>query len=130
VPARTSFDYSIIRVVPRVDRGELLNAGIVLYCLKRDFLAASVALDQARLLTLWPGTDLDLVRLHLAAITRVAAGDPGAGPIAHLSQRERWHWLIAPRSTMLQLSPVHSGLCQDPAATLAHLVERLVHLPS
>lgn len=126
---RTSFDYSIIRVVPRVDRGEQLNAGVLLYCLKKDFLAAGLALDEARLSALWPGVDLELVRTHLSAIARVCAADPEAGPVARLTQRERWHWLVAPRSTIIQMSPVHSGLSVDPGATLAHLVDRLVRCP-
>lgn len=126
---RTSFDYCIIRVVPRVERGEQLNAGVLLYCLKRDFLGVGLALDEARLRALWPGIDLELVRSHLAALARVSAGEPDAGPVARLTQRERWHWLVAPRSTIIQMSPVHSGLCVDPGATLAHLVDRLVRCP-
>lgn len=127
--ARVSFDYAIVRVVPRVDRGELLNAGVVLYCLKRDFLAAEIALDEARLKALWPSIDAELVRAHLDAIPRVAAGLRDAGPIARLTQRERWHWLVAPRSTVIQLSPVHSGMCDEPAQALGRLVDRLVRVP-
>ncbi|MCC6619914.1 MAG: DUF3037 domain-containing protein [Deltaproteobacteria bacterium] len=126
---RHRFDYTIIRVVPRVDRGELVNVGVLLYCLERDFLAAGVALDERRLDALWPGIDLALVRRHVEAIVRIAAGEDDAGPIARLPQRERWHWLVAPRSTIVQLAPVHSGLTLDPQATLEHLVGCLVRLP-
>jgi hypothetical protein len=108
-----SFDYATIRVVPRVEREEFINAGFVVLCLERKFLAARIHLDEARLKALWPTIDLDLVREHLEAIPRICAGDPAAGPIAKLSQRERFHWLIAPRSTMIQPSPVHTGLCES-----------------
>jgi len=108
-----SFDYATIRVVPRVEREEFINAGIIVFCLEKKFLAARIHLDEARLKALWPTIDLDLVREHLEAIPRICAGDPAAGPIAKLSQRERFHWLIAPRSTMIQPSPVHTGLCES-----------------
>jgi hypothetical protein len=108
-----SFDYATIRVVPRVEREEFINAGFVVLCLEKKFLAARIHLDEARLKALWPTIDLDLVREHLEAIPRICAGDPAAGPIAKLSQRERFHWLIAPRSTMIQPSPVHTGLCES-----------------
>jgi hypothetical protein len=108
-----SFDYATIRVVPRVEREEFINAGIIVFCLEKKFLAARIHLDEARLKALWPTIDLDLVREHLEAIPRICAGDPAAGPIAKLSQRERFHWLIAPRSAMIQPSPVHTGLCES-----------------
>jgi hypothetical protein len=129
VPAQSSFDYAVVRVVPRVDREEFVNAGIVLFCLERDFLAAKVELDRERLRALDPAVDLKVVEEHLAAIPRVAAGGPGSGPIGKLTARERFHWLVAPRSTIVQISPVHSGLCDDPARALEHLVERMVRLP-
>jgi hypothetical protein len=129
VPAPASFDYAVIRVVPRVEREEFLNAGVVLFCLERDFLGARVALDRARALALAPDLDLALVEEHLAAIPRICAGGESAGPIGRLSRRERWHWLVAPRSTMLQVSPVHSGLCEDPAAALDRLFEQMVGTP-
>ncbi|MFO0747069.1 MAG: DUF3037 domain-containing protein [Myxococcota bacterium] len=128
--ARVSFDYAIVRVVPRVDRGELLNAGVVLYCLKRDFLEARLLLDEARLVALWPAIDAGLVRSHLDAVARIAAGDATAGAVARLTQRERWHWIVSPRSTIIQMSPVHSGLTTDPTTTLAHLVDCLVRTPT
>ena len=123
---RSSFDYAIVRVVPRVERGEQLNVGVLLYCLKRDFLDVGIVLDTGRLCALWPHVDVAMVEEHLAAIPRICAGDRDAGPIARLTQRERWHWLVAPRSTMIQVSPVHSGLCLDPRETLARLVDKLV----
>src|SRR5262245_25690212 len=104
VPAPSSFDYAVIRVVPRVDREEFLNAGVILFSSERAFLGARVLLDEARLRTLWPDVDLDLVRQHLDAFTRVCEGRADAGPIAQLSQRERFHWLVSPRSTMIQVS--------------------------
>ena len=124
--ARAQFQYSIVRVVPRVERGECLNAGVVLLCRPRRFLAARVGLDRARLEALAPGVDPATIETHLAAIERIAAGDTSAGPIAALGQGERFHWLVAPSSTVIQPSEVHTGLCDDPAAELDHLFERLV----
>jgi len=126
VPAPASFDHAIVRVVPRVEREEFVNAGVILFCLGRDFLAAKVELDRARLLALFPGADVDTLEAHLAAIPRVAAGGEGSGPIGRLTQRERFHWLVAPRSTVIQVGPVHSGLCEDPARTLDALFDRMV----
>ena len=120
------FQYAIIRVVPRVERGECMNAGVVLLCRSKRFLAARVGLDVARLQALAPGIDPATIEEHLAAIERVAAGDPEAGPIARLGQGERFHWLVAPSSTVIQPSEVHTGLSDDPAAELDHLFERLV----
>jgi hypothetical protein len=124
-----SFDYAIVRVVPRVERGELINAGIILACPTRAFLAARIALDAARLRALSPATDIEEVALALASIPKIAAGDPAGGPIAALPRGERFHWLVAPRSAIIQTSPVHTGLCRDPALALAQLVERLVLPP-
>lgn len=129
MPARVSFDYAVIRVVPRVDREERLNVGALLYCLTRDFLEARVELDASRLHALDAELDVEMVRAHLDNIPRLAAGDPAAGPIARLSQKERFHWLTAPRSTIIQLSPVHSGLCESPEAALEHLMAQAVRLP-
>ena len=126
MPERTSFDYAIVRVVPRVERGELVNAGVILFCLKKDFLRAKVEVDEPRLRALWPEIDLDVVRQHLEAIPRICAGTPDAGPIGKLTLRERFHWLVAPSSTVIQPSEVHTGLCEDPAAELNHLFDRLV----
>jgi hypothetical protein len=125
VPA-SPFQYAIVRVVPHVERGECLNAGVVLFCRPLGFLAARTELDERRLLALAPAADLEAVRAHLDALARIAAGEPGAGPIAALPASERFHWLVAPSSTIIQCSPVHTGLCDDPAAELEHLMERLV----
>jgi len=124
--ADQAFQYAIIRVVPRVERGECMNAGVVLLCRSRRFLAARVGLDVARLHALAPGVDPATIEEHLGAIERVAAGDPEAGPIARLGQGERFHWLVAPSSTVIQPSEVHTGLTDDPILELDHLFERLV----
>jgi len=129
VPAQRSFDYAVVRVVPRVEREEFLNAGVILYCAEADWLGARVELLPERLLALAPEVDLALVASHLEAIPRIAAGGPEAGPIGALSRRERWHWLVAPRSTIIQVSPVHAGLCRDPAQALEHLLARMVRPP-
>jgi hypothetical protein len=123
------FAYAIVRVVPRVERGESLNAGIVLLCRPRRFLGARVALDEARLRALDPACDPADVRDHLAVVEQIAAGDPAGGPIAALSQPERYHWLVAPSSTIIQPSEAHTGLTADPAATLEHLFATLVIAP-
>ena len=120
------FQYAIVRVVPRVERGECVNVGVVLFCRPRRFLAARIALDEARLRRSRPALDVDEVRAHLDAMTRIAAGDAGAGPVARLEQSERFHWLVAPSSTVIQTSPVHTGLCEDPEDTLARLLGKLV----
>lgn len=133
--ALTSFDYAVVRVVPRVDRGEFVNAGVILFCLEKRFLSSRVHLDEVRLRTLWPGVDVNVIEAHLAAFPLVCRGEAAAGPIAALSLRERFHWLVAPRSTIIQVSPVHTGLCEIPETTLQQLFERLVlvedevHLP-
>ncbi|HEX9401970.1 MAG TPA: DUF3037 domain-containing protein [Anaeromyxobacter sp.] len=126
MPAQRSFDYAIIRVVPRVEREEFVNAGVILFCLERDFLGARVELDAARVHALSPGADLATIEEHLAAIPRIAAGGEGSGPIGRLTLRERFHWLVAPRSTVIQVSPVHSGLCDDPERALEVLMDRMV----
>lgn len=121
-----SYDYAVIRVSPRVDRGELLNAGVLLYCKGRRYLAARVRLDPERLKALDPQADAATLTAHLEAYVRICQGDPEAGPIAGLSQSERFQWLTSPRSTAVQVSPVHSGLCEDPDEALDRLFERLV----
>jgi hypothetical protein len=125
-PPRNAFQYAIVRVLPRIERGECLNVGVVLLCRPRRFLAARIALDERRLAAFAPGLDPATIRPHLDAIERVAAGDPAAGPMARLGQAERFHWLVAPSSTIIQPSAVHSGLCDDPAAELDHLMGTLV----
>ena len=126
MPGRSPFQYAIVRVVPRVERGECVNAGVVLFCRPRGFLAARTALDERRVRALDPDADLAVVRDHLEAFVRVAAGAPDAGPMARLEASERFHWLVAPSSTVLQCSPVHTGLTDDPEAELDRLVARLV----
>ena len=125
----SSFDYAVVRVVPRVERGELINAGVIVSCPTRSYLAARIALDVARLHALSPSTDVTEVEAALAVIPLIAAGDPRGGPIAALPRGERFHWLVAPRSAIIQTSPVHTGLCDDPDAALVQLVERLVLPP-
>jgi hypothetical protein len=126
VPAREDFQYAILRVIPRVERGESLNAGVVLFCRRLRFLAARTELDAAALAALSPGCDPAAVRSHLQSLERIAAGDPAGGPIAALEPSERFHWLTAPSSTIVQASPVHTGLTADPAAELDHLFAQLV----
>jgi hypothetical protein len=126
VPARLFYEYAVIRVVPRVERGEQINAGVVLYCLERDFLKARVRLDAARLKALAADVDLAVIEQHLDAVPRICAGGPGAGQLAALSTKERWHWLVAPRSAVVQLSPVHAGLCVEPDAELERLMSVMV----
>jgi hypothetical protein len=129
MPARASFDYAVVRVVPRVERGELVNAGVIVFCLAQDFLKARVEVNEPRLRALWPEIDVELVRQHLEAIPKICAGSPDAGPIGRLSLRERFHWLVAPRSTMIQVSPVHVGLCDEPERALDDLFCQTVRLP-
>ena len=123
---RSSYLYAIIRVVPHVERGETLNAGVVLLCRQRRFLGARTALDEARLAALAPDCDAAAVRPHLEAIEAIARGDAAAGPMATLTIAERFHWLVAPSSTIIQPSAVHTGLTDDPAAELDRLVATLV----
>lgn len=120
------FQYAVVRVVPRVERGESLNAGVILLCRPKRFLAARVALDASRLRALAPDVDPATIETHLQGIVRIARGDGDAGPIAALGQGERFHWLVAPSSTVIQPSEVHTGLCDDPAEELEHLFGRLV----
>jgi hypothetical protein len=110
-----------------VDREEFINAGVIFFCLQRRFLESRIHFDEQRLRALWPDVDVHLVRRHLQAFVDISAGDQAAGPIAALTQRERFHWLVAPRSTMIQVSPVHSGICdEDLQAKLDHLVKQLL----
>jgi hypothetical protein len=123
---QSSYDYAIVRVVPRVERGEFVNAGVLLFCRTRRFLGARIALDAGRLAAIAPKIDITEVTRHLAVIPLVCAGGVGSGPIGQLPQAERFHWLVAPRSAMIQTSPVHSGLCDEPAVELEQLLEALV----
>jgi hypothetical protein len=121
MPNPASFDYAILRVVPRVERQEFINAGVVAFCLEKRYLAARIHLDEVRLRALSPDADIDLAREHLEAVRRICEGDPSAGPIAKLSQRERFHWITSPRSTIIQPSPIHTGLCDETGAVLDRL---------
>jgi hypothetical protein len=125
-PPRNAFQYAIVRVLPRVERGESLNVGVVLLCRPRRYLGARIALDVKRLAAIAPDLDPATIMPHLEAIERIAAGDAEAGPIARLGQAERFHWLVSPSSTIIQPSEVHSGLCDDPATELDRLVATLV----
>jgi hypothetical protein len=122
-----AFAYAVLRVVPDLVRGEALNAGVILFCRRRQFLAARAELDRRTLSTLAPGADLEAVARHLDFLVGVAAGDATAGPLAALPQSERFGWLTAPSSTVVQPSPVHTGLlCRDPEGELDRLYDRLV----
>jgi Protein of unknown function (DUF3037) len=129
VPGRSAFQYAILRVVPSVERGERVNVGVALLCPERKFLGVRVALEPERLSALAPGIDVDAVREALDALVAVADGDPTAGPLARLSPSERFGWLAAPSSTVIQPSAIHTGLSEDPARTLEHLFATLVLAP-
>jgi hypothetical protein len=127
--AFSSYDYAVIRVVPRVERGEFLNVGVILYCRGLRFLGAAVELDEQRLAAMAPRLTVSTIRPHLAMIPIVCTASVGSGPIGALSQAERFHWLVSPRSTVIQTSPVHCGITNDPASTLERLIRHLVRLP-
>jgi Protein of unknown function (DUF3037) len=126
VPDRCLYDYAVIRVVPKVEREEFVNAGVILSCPSKGFLEARIEFDEARVLALDPEADLETIRTHLSVIPAICAGGPGAGPIGQLSKRERFHWLVAPRSTIIQTSPAHTGLCDNPEVALEQLMQSMV----
>lgn len=126
MPTPASFDYAILRVVPRVERQEFINAGVVVFCLEKRYLAARIQLNVERMKALWPEADVELARQHLEAVPRICEGDPAAGPIAKLSQRERFHWIISPRSTIIQPSPVHTGVCDATHGLLDRLAKQFL----
>jgi hypothetical protein len=126
VPDRCTYDYAIVRVVPRVERGEFVNVGAIVSSDAESFLAARFAVDEARLRALDPKIDLGAVRTALAAIAAVCSGGAAAGAIGKLTLRERFHWLVAPRSTIIQTSAVHTGRCDDLESALEHLLDRMV----
>ena len=128
MPEKFSFDYAVIRVVPRVEREEFLNVGVVLYSATQAFLQARIEVDKARLIHFAPQLDLEVVENHLQTIPRLCEGGKEAGPIGELPQRARFHWLVAPRSTVIQFSAVHSGVCCDLEKALDDLMARLVCL--
>lgn len=129
MPETVSYEYAVIRVVPSVDRGERINCGVVLYCQSRKFLAALVHVDADRLFAVDPRIDLEAVERHLTAIPRLCAGDESGGEIAKLSLSARFNWLVAPKSAMIQMSPVHAGICAEPESALQHLLESMVLQP-
>jgi hypothetical protein len=122
----SAFSYAIVRVVPDIERGEFINAGVLLFARQHDFIAARVELDEARLLAICPEADASDVEAALKAFVRVAEGDPDAGPMAALPKSERFGWLAAPSSTVVQCSPTHTGLCSDPQQALDELFDDLV----
>lgn len=128
--AEFTYDYAILRVVPRVDRGEAINVGVILSCPEREFLEARIALDEVRLLALDPTVDLPTVRDTLNAIAAVCRGDAGTGPLGEMPQRNRFYFLVGPRSTIIQPSPTHTGRTANPAATLDALMLKLVQTPT
>jgi hypothetical protein len=126
VAAEYTYDYAIVRVVPRVERGEMINVGVILSCADLEFLDARVEIDERRLLALDPALELEPLRAHLATIPAVCRGGPEAGPIGELPQRGRFRWLVSPRSTIIQVSAVHTGRTSDPAACLERLLDTMV----
>ena len=128
MPAEYTYDYAIVRVVPRVERGERMNVGVILSCPDLDYLDARIELDEARLRALDPDVDLDLTRANLATIPAVCRGGADAGPIGELPQRGRFRWLVSPRSTMIQTSAVHTGRTSDPAVCLDRLLDKVVRM--
>jgi hypothetical protein len=129
VSARLAFDYTVVQVVPHVERDERINAGVILFCPAAGFLGCRIALEEARLRAIAPDVDVAAVNAQLDAVRAICAGDRGAGPIARLTPSERFHWLSTPRSTVVQPSPPHAGLCDDPATALEHLFAASVPTP-
>jgi Protein of unknown function (DUF3037) len=125
----SSYDYAIVRVVPRVEREEFVNVGVIVSCPAMDFLQARIELDEQRLKALDPNIDVEAIAKHLASIPAICSGGSQGGPIGRLSRRERFDWLVAPRSTIIQTSKVHTGRCSDPAALLEHLLNAMVRSP-
>ena len=126
MPDQFRYDYAIIRVVPKVDREEFINAGAIVYCPELSYLEAIIKLNELRLRAIAPSIDMEMVRKHLVTIPIICRGGDDAGPIGQLKQRQRFDWLVAPRSTVIQTSPVHTGRCGDPNAALEHLLETMV----
>jgi len=127
VSALNSYDYALIRIVPNVERGERLNVGVLLFCRTRRFLGVRIYLDEARALALDPDLDMAALQQQLDNIARICEGGPQAGSLGQMSQSERFHWLVSPRSTIIQTSHVHTGLCTDPTTTLDHLLKTMVY---
>lgn len=129
MPEICTFDYAVIRVVPRVEREEFINAGVIVSCQKRRFLKAHIEVDERRFSAFAPHLDLDEVQKYLKTIPLICSGDKNAGAVGQLPMRARFDWLVAPRSTIIQMSPVHSGICEDPETALEQLLEKMVRLP-
>lgn len=129
MPAPTAFDYAVIRVVPRVEREEFVNVGVILMCREAPFLGARISMDRARLASLSPALDLDEIERQLTLIPLICAGDPKGGEIAALPMAERFHWLVSPKSTVVQVSSVHSGITEDPQGALDRLLDTMVRPP-
>lgn len=128
--ANVSFDYAVLRVVPRVEREEFVNAGVILYSQELRYLACCIGLDCDRLRALSPDVDIEAIEQHLHAFSKVCSGNPDGGPMAKLSQRERFHWLTAPRSTMLQTSSIRTGICSRDGMSHEDLDQRLFDITS
>lgn len=126
--APNSYDYALIQLVPSVERGECLNVGVILFCRTLGFLGARVHLNTARALALFHDLDLAVIQQQLDDMVLISQGGPEAGPLGKMSQSERFHWLVSPRSTIIQTSPVHEGVCDDPEAALEHLLKTMVLL--
>jgi hypothetical protein len=124
--APNSYDYALIRLVPSVERGECLNVGVLLFCRTLGFLGARIHLNAMRAMALAPDLDLADIQQQLDTMVLICKGGSEAGPLGKMSQSERFHWLVSPRSTIIQTSPVHEGLCDDPEATLEHLLKTMV----
>lgn len=129
MPERCTYDYALIRVVPRVERGESVNVGVIVSCPARGLLDARIELDAVRVRALDASIDLDAIAEHLATIPLICTGGEAAGPIGRLSPRERFHWLTAPRSTIIQCSPVHTGQCRDDEDVVERLLDTMVRMP-
>lgn len=128
MPTLHAYDYAVVRVVPRVEREEFINVGVILSCEATRMLSARIEVDENRLLALDPGLDLPTLHAHLAAIPLICNGGTDSGPIGSLPQRARFHWLTARRSSIIQLSPVHRGRCVDPSTAIEHLLARMVRV--
>lgn len=126
MPGPEVYDYAIVRVVPRVEREEFVNVGVILSCQRTGHLQAAIALDEQRLLALDPAVDLDAVQRHLGAIVAICEGAAHGGPIAQLPMRARYHWLTAKRSSIIQTSPSHMGVCTHPGEALQRILQRMV----
>lgn len=127
--AKHTYSYAILRVVPRVDRGEFINAGIILWCPKQNVLEAEILLDEKRLKAIDPGIDMDEVRNHLSIIPAICRGEDAGGAIAKMPLTQRFGWLTATRSTVIQTSPIHMGQCENTALIMKQLITRLVQAP-